>query len=771
MTTKPACGTILETIGNTPLVEIRRLNPNKNVKIYAKMECFNPGGSIKDRTALYMIRGAEARGELAPGKTILEATSGNTGIGLALVAAAKGYRLCLAMSEAVSDERKKILKAMGAELVFTPASQGTDGAIEVSYAMLREHPEQYYGPDQFNNPDNILAHYEGTAPEIWEQTAGTVTTVIVALGTTGTAMGLSRRLKEYNPDIRIVGVEPYLQHRIQGLKNMKESYRPGIFDKNCLDEKVNILDEDAFQTARRLADEEGILVGMSSGAAMHVAIQKAVELDEGVIVVVFPDSGERYLSTDLFMDKQESSLRLYNALSRSKIFFRPLRREEVLMHSCGPTVHDIPHLGSYRRFVVSDLLRRYLLHKGYKVRHLTNIIDLADRSIRGAERAQSDLTTYAERCIRAFLSDLDKLNVLKDPEYPKASQHVEDMFRLVEKLADRGYAYEKLRSVYFDISKLDSYGALSNINPGKMDHGRTVDLDDYEKDSPADFTLLKRSTLSELKQGVYFKTRWGNVRPSWHLECAAVSLKYLGETFDIHASGSDIVFPHCENVLAIGKAATGKLLAQYWINTDLVMVGGKKMSRSLGNVLTVEDLEKKGFHGREIRFFLLSAHYRKPLNFSLGAMETAKNTVRKLDGFIQRLFRFQPGAGYGDTEQHLYDLRQGFNGAMDDDLNISGALAALFAFVGKISPPLAAGRLSKRDRDRVLEAMEGLDRVFGILTFKEQTIGDEIQRLIAERETLRRSRRWADADALRERLRDMGVDISDMPEGTVWRLH
>ncbi len=249
-----------------------------------------------------------------------------------------------------------------------------------------------------------------------------------------------------------------------------------------------------------------------------------------------------------------------------------------------------------------------------------------------------------------------------------------------------------------------------------------------------------------------------------------MSLKYLGETFDIHASGTDIVFPHCENVLAIGKAATGKLLAQYWINTDLVMVGGKKMSRSLDNVLTVEDLEKKGFQGREIRFFLMSAHYRKPLNFSLGAMETAKNTVRKLNGFIQRLFRFQPGAGYGDTEQLLYDLRQGFKGAMDDDLNISGALASLFAFVGKISPPLAAGQLSKRDRDRVLEAMEGLDQVFGILTFQEQTLGDEVRRLIAERNDLRRSRRWAEADALRERLRDMGVDISDLPDGTAWRL-
>ncbi len=762
---------ILEAIGNTPLVEIHRLNPNKKVKIFAKLEFFNPGGSIKDRPALYMINGAEERGELTHDKIILEATSGNTGIGLALVAAAKGYRLCLAMSEAASEERKKILKAMGAELVFTPANLGTDGAIEVAYHMLREHPGKYYGADQFNNEDNILAHYEGTAEEIWQQTEGAVTMVISALGTSGTVMGISKRLKEYRSDIRIIGVEPYLQHKIQGLKNMKESYRPGIFDKNRLDEKINILDEDAFEMARRLAGEEGLLVGMSSGAAMHVAAQKAREMEEGVIVVIFPDSGERYLSTDLFTDKQESTLRLYNTLSRSKELFKPIRREEILMHSCGPTVHEVPHIGSYRRFVISDMIRRYLTFKGYRVRHQTNIIDLADRSVKGAERAQSDLATYADRCISAFLKDLDKLNIVRDPDYPKASEHVDDMLRVVEKLVEKGYAYEKLRSVYFDISKLENYGQLSNINLGKMQHGRTIDQDDYEKDSPVDFTLLKRSTLSELKQGIYFKTRWGNVRPSWHLECAAISLKYLGEVFDIHASGADIVFPHCENVLAIGKAVTGKIMARYWINTDLVMVGGKKMSRSLDNVLTVEDLEKRGFHGCEIRFFLLSAHYRKPLNFSFGALETAKNTVRKLDHFVQRLIRFQPGDGYADTDQLIYDVRQGFFGSMDDDLNVSQALASLFEFVNKISSPLARGLLSERDRDRVLEVMKGIDSILGVFNFDEEKVGEDIHRLIEERDAHRKSGRWADADAVRQSLSDMGIEISDTPEGTIWRLN
>ena len=234
-------------------------------------------------------------------------------------------------------------------------------------------------------PDNVWAHYHGTGEEIWRQTEGAVTMVVATLGTSGTAMGISRRLKEYNPAIRIVGVEPYLQHRIQGLKNMKESYRPGIYDKSRLDEKVNILDEDAFEMARRLAREEGLLVGMSSGAAMHVAAEKARELEEGVIVVIFPDGGERYLSTDLFTDRTQSNLRLYDMAAREKVAFQPLNPAEILMHSCGPTVHEIPHIGHFRRYVVSDLIRRFLEYQGFRVRHVMNIIDLADSSIRGAE--------------------------------------------------------------------------------------------------------------------------------------------------------------------------------------------------------------------------------------------------------------------------------------------------------------------------------------------------------------------------------------------------
>lgn len=761
---------ILDSIGNTPLVEIRRLNPSQKVKIFAKLESFNPGGSIKDRIALYMINEAEKRGELSKDKIVLEATSGNTGIGLALVAAAKGYRLCLAMSESASEERKKILKAMGAELYFTPANLGTDGAIEVVYNMMLENPERYFGTDQFNNPDNMMAHYHGTGEEIWQQTGGTVTMVVATLGTTGTAMGISQRLKKYNPDVKIIGVEPYLQHKIQGLKNMKESYRPGIFDKNWLDEKVNILDEDAFEMARRLAQEEGIFAGMSSGAAMHVAGQKAREMEEGVIVVIFPDGGERYLSTELFTDKEESTLRLYNTLTREKTFFKPINPNEILMHTCGPTVHEVPHVGSYRRFVVSDMIRRYLEFKGYSVRQVMNIVDLDDRSIKESERANMDLGAYTQQCTSEFLNDIEKLNIKREDHYPRASENIDSMLQLVEKLVEKGYAYEKLRSVYFDISKIDDYGCLSHIDLTKVKPGKTVDLDDYEKDSPMDFTLLKRSTLNELKRGIYYKTRWGNVRPGWHLECASVSMKYLADAFDIHASGTDVVFPHCENVMAIGRAATGKRIANYWLSTELVMVEGKKMSRSLDNVQTINDLEKRGYGGRDIRFFLLSTHYRKPLNFSLGTLDTAKNTVKKLNWFIQRLIRFTPGRGFPDTDQYLYDVKQGFTGAMDDDFNVSAALASLFEFVGKISIPLSREDLSIKDRDHVLEALKKIDGVLGVMNFAEESLTEEMIRLLNEREILRKAGNWKASDDLRDKLFHLGVEVLDTPEGMRWRL-
>ncbi|MCK9273547.1 MAG: cysteine--tRNA ligase [Syntrophales bacterium] len=762
---------VLDLIGNTPLVKINALNPYKNVTILAKLEGTNPGGSIKDRTALYMIERAEERGVLTKNKIIIEATSGNTGIGLAIVAAAKGYRLILAMAENASDERKKILRAMGAELLFTPAHLSTDGAIEKIYEMLRQSPDKYFMPDQFNSPDNIMAHYCGTAEEIWCQTEGNVTAVVATLGTSGTAMGVAKRLKELKASIEIIGVEPYLRHKIQGLKNMKESYRPGIFDRKFLDEKINITDEDAFKMARKLAQIEGLFVGMSSGAAMHVALEKAGKMKEGIIVAIFPDRGERYLSTELFSNKEETSLQIYNTLNRSKESFKPLNRSRVLMHSCGPSVHDVPHIGTYRRFIVADLIMRYLKYKDFDVRHEINIIDMADRSVKGADQAQIPIETYTEQYIKAFFADVKALNISEDIQYPKASENVESMIFLAEKLVEKGFAYEKLRSVYFDISRLDDYGVLSNIDLGRVRHKHTIDQDEYEKDSPVDFTLLKRSTLAELKKGIYFKTKWGNVRPSWHLECAAIARKYLADTFDIFVSGSDIIFPHCENVMAIGKAATGKTPARYWMHAEIVMRDGKKMSRSLDNTFTIGDLLKNGYTGKELRYFLISSHYRKPLNFSFGALDTSKNSVRRLNNFIQKLIRTIPGKGNSELDQHVYDVRKSFFEAMDDDFNISGALAAIFSFVKTVHPMLSEQGLSQSQLDAVIEVLKKIDDVLGIMDFQETELEKKVEDLIQQRDLARKTARWEEADRIRQELAKKGIRLQDTPDGTLWSMN
>ena len=291
---------ILSAIGNTPIIELSNLNINHNVRIFAKLEGSNPGGSIKDRTAYYMIKKAEESGNLNYRKTILEPTSGNTGIALAMIGAAKSYKVKLCMPECVSIERRRIIEAYGATIVLTPAEEKTDGAIRKAHSLINEEPLRYYMPNQFENENNVLAHYETTGPEIFNQTNGEVDVFVAGIGTSGTLMGVARYLKEKKPEVRIIGVEPNKSHAIQGLKNMQEAIVPKIFDARQFDEKITIEDEPSYLMARKLATIEGIFAGMSSGAAMEGALRIAKKMTRGTIVVIFPDRGDRYLSTTLF---------------------------------------------------------------------------------------------------------------------------------------------------------------------------------------------------------------------------------------------------------------------------------------------------------------------------------------------------------------------------------------------------------------------------------------------------------------------------------------
>lgn len=291
---------LVNNIGNTPLVELSAISPNPRVRILAKLEGNNPGGSIKDRPALYMLTKAEESGELTRSKIILEPTSGNTGIALAMLGAAKGYRVKLVMPACVSMERRSVLEAFGAEVVLSPHDEATDGSIRMAHKILSEEPDRYYMPNQYENCNNILAHYETTGPEIFRQTSGDIDVFVAGMGTSGTLMGVGRYLHEQKPGVRIVGVEPRLGHRVQGLKNMQEAIVPGIYREASLDAKITVHDEEAFAIARELATHEGLFVGMSSGAAVAGALAVAGEMESGTIVTVLPDRGDRYLSTSLF---------------------------------------------------------------------------------------------------------------------------------------------------------------------------------------------------------------------------------------------------------------------------------------------------------------------------------------------------------------------------------------------------------------------------------------------------------------------------------------
>ncbi|PIE71295.1 MAG: cysteine--tRNA ligase [Deltaproteobacteria bacterium] len=757
--------TLLNAIGNTPLLDIQRLNPNPAVRILAKLEYLNPGGSIKDRPALTMIEEGEKSGALKPGMTVIEATSGNTGIGLAMVCAVKGYPLLLTMSESASMERQQILKARGADILLTPGHLGTDGAIEEVYNLARENPDKYFMADQYNNPANWKAHYTGTGPEIWQQTNGTITALVATMGTTGTLMGLSRYLKEKSPAIRIIGVEPYLKHKLQGLKNMKEAYRPEIYEKNRLDEIIKIDDAAAFAMTRRLAAEEGLLVGMSSGAAMVIAAQLSAAMTDGTLVVIFPDGGERYLSTSLFSVQTPVTVQLFDTATRKRIPFTPMRPGKVSIYSCGPTVHRRMHLSECRRYIFSDLLCRHLNQRGYTPQHVINITDFDDNTIHGADAAGQDLKTFTDTHISEFKEDLATLGILPAQHYPRVSEHLDDMVALADRLVNRNAAYERFRSLYFDVDTCADYGRFSGVDLEKIRLGATVDLDEYEKDNPRDFTLLKRSRLSELKQGHYVRTPWGNVRPSLHLQCAAISMKYLGETFDIHTSSSELIFPHHENETAIARAATGKPLARYWLHVDPVLLSGKKMQENLG-MITLPEVLSLGYSAQEVRFWMISTHYRRPMEFSTELLDAAAHSLKRIDCCIRALSAHTGGVSHPDIDPLLCELKDGFIDALDDDLNISAALAVVFNTVKQANRLLDDKQLDTKDAAKLLTAFKQIDATLKVMDFRSPKITPEVEALIARRDQARREGDWETADRIRDELLSAGIDIHDEKAGT-----
>ena len=761
---------ILQLVGNTPLIRINRMNPVEGVELLVKLESMNPGGSVKDRIGLRMIEDAEATGALTAGKTVLEASSGNTAIGLAMVCAVKGYRLLVTMSESASEERRRILRAYGVEILLTPGHLSTDGAIEEAYRLAREEPDKYFLIDQFNNESNWLAHYDGTGKEIWKATGGKVDVVVITMGTTGTLTGTTRALKELDPAIRVIGVEPFQGHKIQGLKNMKESYPPGVFMPDEPYAIVNVDDDWAFEMARRLAREEGIFVGMSAGAAMKVALDQAQALGKGTVVALLPDGGERYLSTSLFVSETvPEPLRFHNTLSGKVEQLEPVSPGKVTIYSCGPSLDGCPDLGLCRRVVFSDVLRRWLERRGYEVKHAMNLGDIDDRTVSECLKTGEKLSEFTARWEEAFFQDLDTLRVVRAHHYPRASEHVGDMIEQTRSLLDKELAYEKLRSVYFRISRSDAYGKLSGIEPQQMRNDASTTYDYYDKDHPQDFALFKRSTLAELKAGIFWRTPWGSARPGWHVECSCMAVRYLGQPIDIHTASTDLTFPHGDNEIAIACGLNSKPLANLWMHSDVVMADGKKVSRAAGNDLTLDDLTANGFDGPTIRYWLLATHYRTVLKYSPKELERAGQCVCRLNEFVARLRHFKQGRCSPELDQALYEARTGCQDAMDDDLNVPRALGKLFAFIRQANRLMNDGELDQDQVQQILDFMRQVNEILDVVDFEDDQSDAQIEQLIDERNQARQQKDFERADALRGQLESLGVHVTDSTSGTRWK--
>ncbi len=458
-------------------------------------------------------------------------------------------------------------------------------------------------------------------------------------------------------------------------------------------------------------------------------------------------------------------IKFFNSLGRKSDAFESLEKGHVKIYSCGPTVYAHANLGLGRRIIVNDLLKRHLISRGYRVTHVMNITDLDDKTIEASAEAGENHNDFVKKFDAAFFQDIAPLRVLPADHYPRASRHVDRMLDMTKKLVKRGYAYEMLRSVYFNIGKLEQYGALSGMDLEKIKVGHTVDLDDYEKSDPRDFTLFKRTDLAELKRGLATKTEWGFMRPGHHIECAAMAHGYLGEQFDIHISGRDLIFPHHENEFAVGLALFNKVPARYWLHSELVYSKGKKMSRSAGNSKTIKVLLNAGYTGRELRYFLISTHYRQPLNYTDEALEAARNALSRLSTFMREVKQVKGKEKHPEISKLSMEMANNFLSALDDDLNISAALGILFEFVKKLNTIMRHHSISKSDSIDILKALFKVDDILEVFEFSEEPSNIEAEKLVAQREEARKAGDFETADSIRKTLEEMGYIVDDTGAG------
>lgn len=464
------------------------------------------------------------------------------------------------------------------------------------------------------------------------------------------------------------------------------------------------------------------------------------------------------------------ALHFYNSLTRRQEAFHPLQPGQVGMYTCGPTVYNFAHIGNFRAYVFEDILRRTLEFFGYKVTQVMNLTDVDDKTIRGAKAGAMPLADFTRPFIEGFFADLAKLNIEPAEFYPAATGHVPEMIALIQKLFDKGLAYQSEDgSVYFSISKFPGYGKLAHIDPTLLRSGVRIDQDEYEKESFADFALWK--AWDESDGDVVWDSPWGKGRPGWHLECSAMSIKYLGESFDIHTGGIDNLFPHHENEIAQAEGATGKQFVSTWLHCAHLQVDGQKMSKSLGNFYTLRDLIEKGWKGREIRYVLLGAHYRQPLNFTFEALQAARTALARVDECREALEALAGGGEEplpGEGPLFADEAVERFSAAIGDDLNTPEALSALFNLVKTANIALAEKILLPAGAAAALASLRRMDRVLGVIEFecpRAEAIPEEVNALLAQRIQARADKQWQESDRLRDLLLEMGWVVRDGKDG------
>ncbi len=442
----------------------------------------------------------------------------------------------------------------------------------------------------------------------------------------------------------------------------------------------------------------------------------------------------------------------------------------VTIYSCGPTVYSYAHIGNFRTFIFNDFLRRYLKFRGFKVNHAMNITDVDDKTIAGAAADHITLKEYTGKYTDIFFNDLATLNIEPVEHNPRATESVDAMIDIIAHLEEKGLMYEKEGSLYFSISKYDRYGRLSNVDSREIKSGLRYDTDEYEKDDVRDFALWKSSKPGEIS----WDTPWGKGRPGWHIECSAMIRKIFGTTIDIHTGGVDLIFPHHENEIAQSEAAYGETFVRHWIHAEHLLVDGSKMSKSKGNFYTLRDLLDRGFSPRAIRYLLISAHYRKQLNFTFEGIGQVDQALSRLDNLLVRLNDIKTVKELSpETVKLSEELTTRFTESLDDDLNISGGMAALFDYVHAVNSLIDQDAMGTADASHVIDCLKKIDSVLGVIFFpveKNDVDESRIENLVEERTEAKKNKNFKRADEIRDTLLAQGIVLEDTKEGTRWKI-